>query len=200
MVQKHKKYLNMINWATIDPSVELTKAVACAINQGVLDDKGVARPRPARIFVDDSLLLAISIWIMMMALAALIKAIFVVMRESDTAIQQCPLDQEKWVEVVAGPVQTSLSLILDTNRLTVAIPSSYGNNVWDIIDVTWHKKRRTFIVSKAQTLTGNLGHLAEVAPWVHHLMTHLYSSIAYALAKNKRLLTESSQEFCDVVE
>ena len=60
LVRKHKKYLDMINWDTIDPSVKLTKAVACAINQGVLDDEGVARPRQARIFVDDSLLLAVS--------------------------------------------------------------------------------------------------------------------------------------------
>ena len=42
LVQKHKRYLDMINWADIDPSVELTRAVACAINQGVLDKKGVA--------------------------------------------------------------------------------------------------------------------------------------------------------------
>ncbi len=104
------------------------------------------------------------------------------------------------MEVVAGPVQTSLGLILDTNRITVAIPSSYVNEVWAIIDATWHKKRRTFIVSEAQTLTGKLGHLTEGAPWVHHLMTHLYTSIAYALAENKRLLTESSQEFCDILE
>jgi hypothetical protein len=31
-------------------------------------------------------------------------------------------------------------------------------------------------------------------------MTHLYASIAYALAENKRLLTDSSQEFRDIVE
>ena len=92
-----------------------------------------------------------------------------------------------------GTVQTILGLILDTNRLTVAIPNSYVNNVRAIINATWHKKRRTFIVSEAQTLTGKLDHLAEGAPWVHHLMTHLYASIAFALAENKRLLMESSQ-------
>ena len=135
-----------------------------------------------------------------MALAALIKAIFVVMGEPETSIRKFLLAQDKWVEVVAGPVQTSLGLILDTNRLTVGIPSSYVNDVWAIIDATWHNKRRTFIVSEAQTLTGKLGHLAEGAPWVRHLMTHLYASIAYALAENKRLLTESSQEFCDVIK
>ena len=76
---------NLVRKGT-DPLVVLTKAVACAINQGVLDDTGVARPRPARIFVDNSLLLAISRWIMLMALAALIEEIFDVMGEPDTAI------------------------------------------------------------------------------------------------------------------
>ena len=78
---------------------------------------------------------------MKMALAALIKAIFIVMGEPDTAIQQCPLAQDKWVEMVAGPVQTMLGLNLDTNRLTVAIPSSYVDKVCVIINTTWHKNR-----------------------------------------------------------
>ena len=200
LVQKHKKYLDMINWATIDPTIALTRAVACDINQGVLDRKGLAQPLPARIFVDDSFLLAITRWIMMMALAALIEAIFVVMGDPDTAVRQCPLALDKWVEMVVGPVQPSLGLILDTNRLTVAIPCSYVNDVRRIINATWHATRRTFVASEAQQLAGKLGHLAEGAPWVHHLMTHLYASIAYALAENKRLLTDSSQEFRDVVK
>ena len=53
---------------------------------------------------------------MKMALAALIKAIFVVLGEPDTAIQQCPLALDKWVlEMVAVPVQMMLGLSLDTN-------------------------------------------------------------------------------------
>jgi hypothetical protein len=85
----------MINWSDIDPLVELTRAVACTINQGFLDDQGVAQPRLARIFVNDSLLLADSRMLMMMALAALIEAIFIVMGEPDTEIRQCPLAQDK---------------------------------------------------------------------------------------------------------
>ena len=76
---------------------------------------------------------------MKMALAALIKAILVALGEPDTVIRQCPLAQNKWVEMVAGPFQTMLGLNLDTNRLTVAIPSSYVGNVHDIINATWHK-------------------------------------------------------------
>ena len=97
LVRKHKRYLDMINWVDIDPSVELIRASACAINQGVLDNKGVTRPLPERIFVDDSLRLAVGKMLMMMALAALIEAIFVVMGELDTDIQQCPLAQDKWM-------------------------------------------------------------------------------------------------------
>ncbi len=54
-------------------------------------------------------------------------------------------------------------------------------------------------MSEAQKLTGKLACLAEGANWVFHLLSHLYLSIAYALSKNKRLLTESSAEFHNLV-
>ena len=90
--------------------------------------------------------------------------------------------------MVVGPIQTMLGLNLDTNKLIVAIPGSYVSDVHNLINTTWHENSRTFIASKAQQLTGKLGHLAEGAPWVYHLLTHLYATIAYSLAKNRRLL------------
>jgi hypothetical protein len=48
-------------------------------------------------------------------------------------------------------------------------------------------------------LTEKLGHLAQGATWIFHLLSHLYVSIAYALSKNKQLLLESSREFRDIV-
>jgi len=54
-------------------------------------------------------------------------------------------------------------------------------------------------VSEAQKLTGKLARLAEGANWVFHLLSHLYSSIAYALFNNKALLLESSQEFREII-
>jgi hypothetical protein len=83
------------------------------------------------------------------------------MGEPDTAIRQCPLALDKWVKMVIGPVQTMLGLNLDTNKLIVAIPSSYVSDVHNLINTTWHKNCRTFIMSEAQQLTGKLGHLAE---------------------------------------
>ena len=146
LVTKHKQYLDMIQWATIDALVKLTKAIPFSIIKGALDEKGEVRPRPARVFIDDSLLLAISPFLMTVALAAVIEEIFVVMGNPDTAIQQCPLALDKWVEMVVGPAQTMLGLNLDTNNLIVAIPSSYVNDVHNLINTTWHKNPQTIIV------------------------------------------------------
>ena len=71
----------------IDPTINLTRANTCAINKGVLDKKGYPTRCPVRIFVDNSLLLAIGHRLIKMALAALIEAIFVIKGKPDTAIR-----------------------------------------------------------------------------------------------------------------
>ena len=126
----------MIRWATIDPTIKLTRATACKINTGVLEKEGAAKKRPARIFVKNSLLLAIGCHLMEMALTALIEAIFVIMGKPDAAIRQCPLALEKWVDMVPGPTQTMLGLIHDTNELTVCIPGPYVCKLRDLINTT----------------------------------------------------------------
>ncbi len=200
LATKHSQYLDMIKWAQTDPSTPPTIAKACQINKGFTGTDNHPRHLPARIYVDDALVLARSKAHMEMVLAALIEAIFVVMGRPDTTVRQCPLAMDKWAELVVGPTQTMLGLTIDTNRMTVAIPAAYVTEVRDIINATWHKNRCTFTVQEAQTLTGKLGHLAEGANWVFHLLTHLYASIAFALAQNRCLLTESSREFRGVVE
>ena len=174
-------------------------AFPCAINQGIIDEAGKWINLPACIYVDDALMLATSIKHMKMVLAAMIEAIFVVMGEPNKSVWQCPLAMDKWNKLVIGPRQIGLGLIINTNWLTVAIPTKYLTEVCNLLDSTWHPNRRSFKVSKAQKLTGKLARLAEGANWVFHLLSHLYSSIAYALAENKRLLMESLQEFCDIV-
>ena len=121
-----------------------------------------------------------------LALAALIEAIFVIMGKPDTAIRQCPLALDKWVNMVPGPIQTMLGLVLDTNKLTVPIPEPYVCELHNLIGTTWHKNHQSFTFLESQKLVGKLGYLAKGAPWVFHLLTHLYASIAYALAENKQ--------------
>jgi hypothetical protein len=60
-----------------------------------------------------------------MKLAVLIEAIFVVMGKPVTTVRQCPLAMDKWEELIIGPVQTMLCLIINTYKLTVGIQDTY---------------------------------------------------------------------------
>ena len=183
----------MLKWEEIDHSTKKVHVFPCAINQGIIDGAGKQINLLAHIYVDDALMLSTSIEHLKLVLAAMIEAIFVVMGKPDESVWQCPLAMDKWNKLVISPRQTGLGLIIDTNRLTVAIPSKYLTEVWDLLDSTWDPNRRRFKVSEAQKTTRKLARLAEGANWVFHLLVHLYSSIAYALSENKRLLMESLQ-------
>jgi len=118
----------------------------------------------------------------------------------DTTVRQCPLALDKWLELIVASRQRMHGLIVDTNTLTVGIPPDYVAEVLDLLNTMWYSHRRRFTVGEAQKLTGTLGHLAEGAHWVFHLLTqgHLYASIAYALSENKHLLVDTSHEFHDI--
>jgi hypothetical protein len=199
LVIRHKKFIDMLKWEVIDPSTELTPAFSCTINRGIIDDAGNQIDLPAYVYVNNALMLPLDVNHMKMVLATMIEGIIVVMGEPNVAVRQCPLAMGKWLELVIGPKQTMLGLIINTNRLTIAIPAKYLQEVFDLLYSTWHPNRCCFKVSEAQKLTGKLACLAKEANWVFHFLSHLYLSIAYALSGNKRLLTESSKKFCNIV-
>jgi hypothetical protein len=82
-------------------------------------------------------------------IAALIEAIFVVMGEPDTALRQCPLAMDKWLELVVGPILIMLRLIINTNKLTVSIPKWYISELCNLIITTWHVNHQSFTVQEA---------------------------------------------------
>ena len=45
------------------------------------------------------------------------------------------------------------------------------------------------------TLAGKLARLVEAAPWVYHLMPHIYASIAFALCANETFLLNENAPF-----
>ena len=128
----------MLKWEEIDPSAELTPAFSCTINCGIMDDAWNWMDLPAHTYVDNSLMLALDIDHIKMVLAATIEAIFVVMGKPDVAVRQCPLAMDKWLELVIGPNQAMLELIINTNRLAIAIPAEYLQEVLDLLNSTWH--------------------------------------------------------------
>ena len=83
LVIKHKYYLDMISWAEEDQTAKITRAFPCLVNTGILDDAHL----PARIYVDDALLLGLSRRQIELKLAALIEAIFVFMGKPDMTVR-----------------------------------------------------------------------------------------------------------------
>ena len=77
------------------------------MNKGtLLDANGNRGKLPARIYVDDALMLALSRQHMELAL---IKSMFVIMGKPDTTAHQCPLAMNKWLDLVVAPKQRMLS-------------------------------------------------------------------------------------------
>jgi hypothetical protein len=60
LIKKHRKFLDMISWATLDPVPDLARAMPYSINNGILEDQGNRVPLPARKYVDNALTLDIS--------------------------------------------------------------------------------------------------------------------------------------------
>jgi hypothetical protein len=83
-------------------------------------------------------MLALDVDHMKMVLVATMEAIFVAMGTLDVVVRQCPLAMDKWLELVIGPKQTMLGLIININRLTIAIPSKYPQEVLNLLNFTWH--------------------------------------------------------------
>ena len=81
----------MLKWEEIDPSAKLTPVFSCSINRGIMDNAGNRIDLPARIYVVNALMLALDVDHMKMVLAAMIKAIFIVMGKPDIAVRQCPV-------------------------------------------------------------------------------------------------------------
>ncbi len=132
-------------------------------------------------------------------LTAVIKAICSVCGIPDTAVQQCPLSLEKWYKLIVEPRQIVLGLVVDTNKMTVGITNKYIKKVRVLLDL-WDPNKRFFKDNDMQKLVGKLARLGEGAPWIFKLMSYLYTSLAYALKSNTKLLEKSYSKFRDLIK
>ena len=200
LIEKHRILLEELMWFDVSsPTPVLVQAFRCDINRGVVNDQGTPLPMEANIYVDDILAAAARRLQMLRLLAATIEAIFTVCGTPDISVRQCPLSLEKWHQLVVGPIQIVLGLVINTNTMTVGITDDYINKVRDLLN-KWDPNKRFFQVNDMQKLVGKLARLGEGAPWIFKLMSHLYTSLAFALKSNTELLEKSSNGFRDLVK
>ena len=84
---------------------------------------------------------------------------------------------DKWLDLIAGETQIALGLVLNTRKLTVGIPRKYLDETLSLLSNLWHKHRERFTAIEASKMGDKLACLAEVAPRVCFLISHLYRSI-----------------------
>ncbi|KAL7526106.1 hypothetical protein ACHAXR_001323, partial [Thalassiosira sp. AJA248-18] len=195
LVTKHQTFLDMITIAPPAPEgTEFVKAVPCEINKGVLDEQGNQKPIPNFIYVDDCLLASVRRYTRR-ALAGCIEAIFVVLGYPATLVRQCPLAINKWRGMQVGHEIISIGLVFNSRLLTVGITREYLAEVLQLLNDEWPIGFDDFQLKSIVTLAGKLARLAEGAPWVFHLMSHIYSSIAHALRANEKFLLGENAQF-----
>ena len=199
LVEKHAHLLSLLKWSNEPNSSSPTLAVPCAINRGVLNEDGNIIASQGIIYVDDILSAGVTHDYMNKLLAATIEAIFVVCGQPNIDVRQCPLSLEKWTEMVVGPTQIVLGLFVDTNKMTIGITKEYQDQVRAMLKENWTSKRRFFRASDMQKLIGKIARLGEGAPWIFKLMSHIYTSLAFALQSNKDLLETCLDRFRDLL-
>jgi CTP-dependent riboflavin kinase len=65
--------------------------------------------------------------------------------------------------------------------MTVGIKMQYHQQVLDLLTDRWPDTRRIFKVKDVQKLVGKVARLGEGARWIYKIMSHIYTSLAYAL-------------------
>jgi hypothetical protein len=103
---------------------------------------------------------------------------------------------EKWDELVIGAKQV---MIGDNNHCDNGNGNySYGGN--ELLHASWGPSKQFFTVDEIQKLVGKLARLGERAPWIYKVMSHLHTSLAVSLKKNKKLLEGSSFKFQELIQ
>jgi hypothetical protein len=69
-------------------------------------------------------------------LLALLQAIFIVLRDPNDSVRQCPLALSR---VLVGHQAILLGLELDTRSLTLSITDDYRHSIIKMIDISCHK-------------------------------------------------------------
>ena len=197
LVEKHKKYLDKLQWGKkLGKSTKFVQAHASEVYKGVLTKDGTPENTPHHLFVDDDVYAEILERArILQAIAAGIEAVFIILGDSALDCRQDPIAWDKLFEMVINYTNKILGLIVDTRKMTVSTPPEFVNKVVTLLHTTWHPHRKSFEVKEAETLTGMLVHISNTAPWLKHLLSQLYTSVAYALQLNKSYLVSTSKRF-----
>ena len=195
LIEKYADLLGLIRFdEEAPPNTKFVQARSCGMNTGVLDSTGCRLPTPHLIYVDDNLL-AETRSQMPQALASAFEGVFAIMGIPTPTLRPIAVAIDKLMELLVAYKQILLGLEVDTRAMTVSITTNYRDEVLSILRSTWHVHRQTFTVKEMELLVGKLGRIAQAFRPLFFLMSHLYSSLAYALRENNSHLVNTSRRY-----
>ncbi len=201
---KHRHRLDLLQWSKRlgkGKRDDFVPAQACRIHKGVLEKNGHPVNTPHHLFVDDDIYAEIfDVERIERCVAAGIESIFILLGDSDTSVRQDPIAWDKLYEMIIHYINKVLGFIVNTRKMTIETPSDFIRNVSKLMTTTWGKHRKSFTIKEAETLTGLLGHISNTAPWLKHLMSHLYTSISAALGSNTSYLICTNKSFREQIK
>jgi hypothetical protein len=197
LVVKHRERLDQLQWSKkLGKSAKFTRAHATRGYKGVLDETGEPEPTPHNMFVDDDMYAEVFDKARIeRCVAAGIEAIFIILGESEPDKRQDPISWDKLLEMIIHFVNQLLGQIINTREMTVETPPEYVEKVVKLLSSTWNHKRCSFKLKEAETLAGQLAHISNTAPWLKHLMPHVYTSIMAGIKTNKVQLINTNKHF-----
>ena len=71
----------------------------------------------------------------------------------------------------------------------------FCREVLALLTATWHCRRESFTVKELELLVGKLGRITQAYRPFYFFMSHLYSSLAFALRENRAVLISTSKRF-----
>ena len=201
LIIKHRARLDKLTWGRKlgkIPSKELVPAHKTETHQGVLMESGEPANTPHHMFVDDDIYTEVFCKARVeQAIASSIEAVFIILGQSDTKLRQDPVSWDKLEEMTINYSNIILGVVVDTRRMRVGPKREFLQKVIKLLKGPWNEHRQSFTLKEAETLAGQLNHIANTALWLKHLMSHIYTSIAAALKTNKAYLIGTNKHFRD---
>ena len=180
------------NTPTANPSI--VPAHRCEINPGIR--LGVEMcPLRVMFYVDDGLMAAPGRVMMELLIASCIQGIFDVMGEPELEIRQCPVALDKWEQLIIAARQVMLGILIDSEKLTAGVTREYREECLTLLNTEWPESKYYFHAKEALRMVGKLARLGVTTPFVYYLLSQIYTSITYALAKNREFFNSSSEKF-----
>ena len=90
------------------------------------------------------------------AVAASIKAVSLLLGDSELDKRQDHISFDKLLEMLVAPINRVLGHIINTRRMTVSTPDDFIKEVTHLLQTKWGPHRFRFFINEAEKLAGKL--------------------------------------------